>query len=106
MYQLISKSAFHDAFVKKDRKENFSYMGLIALYDYLTECEDDQGIELDVIAICTEYSESTFSEFASYYRIKIEDEDEEDLKQAIIRYIDRNGSWYQILNDSIIYSDF
>jgi len=87
------------------RKENFSYDGLNALYEYLTDCEEEQGIELDVIALCSEYSELSFSEFVSNHSVEVEEE-EDDIEQSIIDYVDRNGSWYQILNDSIIYSDF
>ena len=105
MYQLISNSSFHDAFVTYNRENNFSYDGLNTLYSYLTDCEDGQGVELDVIALCSEYSESSFLEFVSSYRVEV-DEDEDDIEQSIIDYVDRNGSWYQILNDSIIYSDF
>ena len=105
MYQLISNSAFHDAFVNMNRKENFSYACLNALYEYLTDCEEDQGIELDVIGLCCEFSELSFSEFVSYYDIAV-DEDEDDIEQAIIDYIDRHGLWYRILNDSIIYQSF
>lgn len=50
---------FQDAFTYADRAEQFSYEGLKALYDYLTELSEDIGedIELDVIALCVEYSE-------------------------------------------------
>jgi|TARA_R100000030_G_C3235716_1_gene119355 5'-deoxynucleotidase YfbR-like HD superfamily hydrolase len=49
---------FHDAFFKQ-RKDNFSYDGLKALYDYLEDfyLEADKPYELDVIALCCEYSE-------------------------------------------------
>jgi len=42
-----------------DRKDNFSYEGLRALFDYLELLEEDMGqpMELDVIALCSEYSE-------------------------------------------------
>jgi len=41
------------------RPDNFSSAGLYALYDYLEELEDGSGeeITLDVIGICSEYSE-------------------------------------------------
>ena len=48
-----------DAFVRMGRKENFSYDGLRALFAHLEEMEDACGeeIELDVVALCCEYSE-------------------------------------------------
>ena len=59
MIDTITKSEFRDAFNKMGRGEQFSYKGLIALFDYFEMLEDDIGepIELDVIAICCEYSE-------------------------------------------------
>ena len=49
---------FVNAF-EKLRPSNFSYEGLESLYNYLTDYEQDTGteIELDVIALCCDYSE-------------------------------------------------
>jgi len=59
MINTINKYEFSDAFQKMGRQNQFSYEGLDALFDYLEMLEDDIGepIELDVIAICCEYSE-------------------------------------------------
>ena len=59
MINTVSQYDFVDAFNKMGRGEQFSYEGLIALYDYLEMLEEgiDQQIELDVIAICCEYAE-------------------------------------------------
>ena len=54
----------------KIRPDNFSYEGLTALYDYLTELEEDLGeeMELDVIAICCEFTEyENLEEFCNNY---------------------------------------
>jgi len=70
MYQSITKSDFTSAFHRMDRGEQFSYKGLIALYDYLEQYEEDTGeqIELDVIAICCEYTEyESLEEFQEDY---------------------------------------
>ena len=58
MIQTINEFQFEDAF-KSIRPDNFSYEGLKALYDYLEDYEDSTGeqIELDVIALCCDYSE-------------------------------------------------
>ena len=55
----VSVNDFRDAFRDYGRQDNFSYVGLGALYDYLVQYEDDCGseIELDVIALCCEYTE-------------------------------------------------
>ena len=59
MKQTVTEQEFIDAFVNMNREDNFTYGGRVALYEYLTELEEDCGIELelDVIAICCEYSE-------------------------------------------------
>lgn len=59
MYQEVNFCNFEDAFHNRNRGNNFSYDGLQALYNYLTQLEEDLGeqIELDVIALCCEYSE-------------------------------------------------
>jgi len=59
MKQTINESQFHDAFIRMNRKENFSYEGRKALFEYLEQYEQDCGeeVELDVIALCCEYTE-------------------------------------------------
>ena len=59
MIDTITRHSFQDAFHKMGRGDEFSYGGLLALYDWLVEYEDSAGseIKLDVIAICCEYSE-------------------------------------------------
>jgi hypothetical protein len=58
MIQTLTRIDFVDWF-KKYRENNFSYMGLDALFDYLENLEEDSGqqIEFDPVAICCEYSE-------------------------------------------------
>ena len=70
MINTINKYEFSDAFHKMGRGDQFSYEGLIALFDYLEILEDDIGepIELDVIAICCEYTEyENLKEFQDDY---------------------------------------
>jgi hypothetical protein len=80
MKQTIGLSQFTDAFMSI-RPNNFSYEGLEQLFDYFESYEDDTGeqIELDVIAICCEYSESTINECLDYYDI-VDAEDKEDFE--------------------------
>lgn len=57
MKQTINQYQFADAF-RSIRPDNFTYAGLNALFDYLEDCEAQCGeIELDVIALCCDYSE-------------------------------------------------
>lgn len=59
MKQDVTESMYMDAFRNYDRYDNFSYYGHIALYEYLTELGDDceNEMELDVIAICCDFTE-------------------------------------------------
>ena len=55
---------FERAFVDAGRGDNFSYEGKQILFDYLENLSEEMGepIELDVIALCCEYSEMTLTE--------------------------------------------
>lgn len=60
MYTQVTKHSFIEAFRSSPTyKDNFSYEGLEALYDYLTEIEDQQWtqIQFDMVATCCEYTE-------------------------------------------------
>lgn len=59
MKQTVNFNDFREAFRQAGRLEQFSYEGLKALFDYLEqlEAETEQEIELDVIALCCEYTE-------------------------------------------------
>ena len=58
MKQTINFNRFCDGF-SESYKNNFSYEGKKALFEYLEEYEDDTGEELnfDPIAFCCEYTE-------------------------------------------------
>lgn len=58
MIEHINFSQFVDSF-SEQYKNNFSYEGKRALFDYLEEYEESTGeeLELDPIAFCCEYTE-------------------------------------------------
>ena len=58
MKQSINMYDFERAF-KNFERDNFSYDGLKALFEYLEEYEEGTGeeVELDVIALCCDYAE-------------------------------------------------
>jgi len=60
MKQIITESQFINAFKSWDTYKNqFSYDGLKALFEWFEEYENDTGeeMELDVVAICCEFTE-------------------------------------------------
>jgi len=68
MYIEVTKSIFVDYF-KSVRPDNFSYEGLLALFDYLIDREGDAdcGLELDVVELCSEYIEVDSTEHYDNY---------------------------------------
>ena len=60
MYQTINKTDFRLAFRDMGRIEQFTYDGLDALFDWLEEYEESTGerVELDVIALCCDFSQT------------------------------------------------
>ena len=90
IYQEINQADFISAF-KSIRPDNFSYEGLKALYGYFEELSEDQNIELDVIAICCEYSEyENFKEIKKDYP-QVEDHEYLSELTPVIRA--SNGNW-------------
>ena len=87
MKQTICERDFLRAFEDMNRKENFSQEGLIALFDYLEQYENDCGqeVELDVIALCCDYSEyENLAEFQKDYGTEYESmRDIEEATQVI-----------------------
>lgn len=78
----IYQSQFIDEFRAYGREDNFSILALETLYEYIDNYSDEIGepVELDVIAICSEYSEySTLEEFQEDYGTDYEDI--EDIRQ-------------------------
>jgi hypothetical protein len=110
MKTTVYLNEFRDYF-NKIRPNNFSYEGLGVLYDYLLEYEDSTGeeLDLDVIALCCDYCESTYKQIAQDYTMG-EDEDlnPEDIPQAVIDYLNDNTTIVGELSDgeTIIYQVF
>ena len=71
MYDTVNFNQFNDWFAQSDTyKNNFSYEGRFALFNYLENLEDDTDdkIEFDPIALCCEYSEyDNFKEVQENY---------------------------------------
>jgi hypothetical protein len=105
MKQTIGLSQFQDAF-DAIRPNNFSYEGLEQLFNYFESYEQDtnEEIELDVIAICCEYSENTPKEIATYYNIDIEDDGNELLN--VMDYLADHTSVIGHTDTTIIYQQF
>jgi len=107
MKQTVHFNDFNNAFMET-RPDNFSRDGLWALYDYLTELEADTGeeLELDVIAICCDYTEDTFEGIAAAYAIDLSGVEEDDIPEAIMIYLCDNAGWAVQTDNGFVYSNF
>ena len=76
LVKTISFNDFLEEFKRYGREGQFTYEGKKALYDYLNDLSEDIGeaIELDIIAICCDYTEySNLEEFNNDYSYTIGD---------------------------------
>lgn len=85
----LTETMFKAAFSDMGRGDQFSNAGLSALYNYLDQMSDDSGenIELDVIALCCDYSEVSETNLITEYGYMISGEydlDDEDALQECI----------------------
>lgn len=109
---------FRDAFRACDRHGNFSYEGMQILFDYLENLSEDIGepVELDVIALCCEYNESTIDEIISDYNIEVDldssidaqdQEEVEEIKREAVRdYLEYNTSVCGETTDGFVFAVF
>tara|TARA_R110000796_G_scaffold52803_1_gene124337 strand:- start:522 stop:872 length:351 start_codon:yes stop_codon:yes gene_type:complete len=70
MKQTINQTQFINAFQSWDTyKDNFSYDGLVLLYEYFEDyyADTDIEMELDVVGICCDFSEMSIAEFLQAY---------------------------------------
>ena len=98
-------SQFRDLFQQYGRTDQFSYGALGLLFDYLEEIDSDY--DLDVVAICCEYAESSLSEVAEYYDIDLEGLEGEARIQAVVKYLENHTSIVGMVNDeTVVYALF
>ena len=93
MKTTINNSDFHDAFRKMNSENNFSYDGLNSLFNNFEQYEEETGeeIEIDVIAICCEYSEyENISEFNSDYSKECETIEEVEQFTQVVKIGETN----------------
>ena len=106
--QAINRYEFHHAF-ETTRPDNFSYEGLNVLFDYLEQYEEDTGeeLELDVVALCCDFSEDTDANIASNYRIDISAcTDEEEIHETVREYLMDEGADIGEVSGGFVYRNF
>lgn len=117
MIQEISQSEFIRQFAQMNRENQFSYNGKCALYDYLTDLEEDtiQKIELDIIALCCEYAEfKNLKEYLENYSTDINKSDFEEendfnaekYEEAVLKEIQEKTTLIKVDDESFIIQQY
>jgi len=92
IYIDVSLSEFRDTFRIWGRSDSFTYEALEHIYDDLMECGQD--VELDVIAICCDYSQDTLKNVLKEYDL----DSFEDLERE---------TWaLRMSDDTVLYRNF
>lgn len=75
LFMRMDAEDLQNQFDAYNRGDQFSREGIRQLFTYLDEMaeNDDRNIELDVIALCCEYTESTTADVLSDYGVTLED---------------------------------
>jgi hypothetical protein len=93
MIKTINQNDFTHAFISL-RPSKFSYEGLLALFDWFEELEDqgNEQMELDVIAICCDFSEyENLKEFQNDYGDEYESLEDIENTTTLIKIEDEEG---------------
>ena len=108
MKQTVNFSQFCDAFHRMGRGKQFSRQGLEVLFDYLEEIDPDY--ELDVIALCCEYTEGDYEQIISEHCIDISDledfPEDEDYAEVCRAYLEDNTTIIGEVAGGFIYANF
>jgi len=99
---------FRDQFKQAGRGDQFSYEGLGLLFDYLEEIDPDY--DLDVVALCCEYSEAGYAEIAEQYSIEfssVEDGNAIGELEQVVLYLNAEGAYIGTTEaGTIVYQQF
>ena len=102
---------FREAFRLVGRMDQFSYEGLEVLFEYLDNLSEEIGepIELDPIALCCDYYESSIEELIDNYNIDLSEVDEDDpdsIVEVVREYLEDNTSVCGEVDGGFVYAAF
>tara|TARA_R110000868_G_C10609434_1_gene741267 strand:+ start:228 stop:605 length:378 start_codon:yes stop_codon:yes gene_type:complete len=105
MIQSVNFNDFKDAFRVFNRQATFSRQGLETLFDYLEEIDPDY--DLDVVALCCDYSEDTIAQVAENYGLELPaDETQEQHADAVRAYLMDHTSVVAEFDGKFLYAQF
>ena len=102
---------FREAFRLAERGDQFSYEGSEVLFDYLDNLSEDTGeaIELDPVALCCDYYETSIQELIDNYNIDLSEVDKDDpdsIVEVVREYLEDNTSVCGEVSDGFVYAAF
>jgi len=115
----MKKTLDVDDFIKEfkdyNQENNFSPSGLLLLFDFLKNLEEEIGeeLELEVIGFCCDFKELTFEKFIEEYSLDIndfvnddevanwEDIGEEELRKIVQDYLQDRTSLVGFVGNSV-----
>lgn len=112
MKTTVNLQQFRQAFFDMGRHNQFSSDGLRVLFEALEQYEDETGeeTELDVIALCCEYSENTPEQIAVMYDlewVKEQSENNEEFIKSMLEVLNESTFVCGVTNSgTIIYQQF
>jgi hypothetical protein len=107
--QTLDKYSFVEAFKQSSRKDQFSYEALGAIFEYMEEYSANTGepIELDIVAICCEWSEEGWEGIAKDYVVDLSDcESEQDKIEAVRDFLEYHTQCIALPDDSFVFIQF
>ena len=102
---------FREAFRLAGRMDQFSYEGLEVLFEYLDYLSESTGepIELEVVALCCDYAESSIQELINNYNIdlsEVDDDDPDSIIEVVRQYLEDNTSVCGQVDGGFVYAAF
>lgn len=107
--QTVQFADFRDAFRAYNRLDNFTREGMEILFDYIEEISNDTGkdIDLDVISLCCDYSESNAGDIISDYNLDFDDNmTGEELNDIAREYLEENTCIIGETDTGFVYVNF
>ena len=109
IYTEVTQYSFIDAFKRSSRKDQFSYDALKAIFDYLEDYSQDSGenVELDIVAICCDWSEMSWQDVVQSYGLDLSHCDtDEDRIDAVEEYLQDETQSVRLSDDSFVFVSF
>ena len=109
MKQTVDLYTFRRAFQDAGRTEQFTHEGQEVLFNFLEEMERDTGeeSELDVIALCCDFYESSPEEIAQSYDVDLSEcETDEERMNTCLDYLSGETTVAGHTSGSIVYQAF